>query len=522
MTEPTSTTPRTRRGLVIGARIVTGAIASGVALVVVAAVGLIPLPTFSAEPRAATIQPAAADQVRVCPGAAVRLGDETGGQADSAFAIGAPTVISAAVEGQLGAAPLPNSDAGSGGTSAAPQVLRVPPSEGALLAGAQSQDVDAPDFHGLTSAVCAEPSGSIWLVGGALAVGRTTLLMVANPTDVDSQVSLEIWGEHGAVTAPGMAGIQVAAGTQVTLSLAGFAPGLVSPVVHVTARGGRVVADLQQSIVRGLDAVGVETIGGSADPSMAVVVPGVRILDAVGTARASALADWQDVIAAVRIATPGGVDATVTVRVVPETAGVLGASFNISVPAGTVVELPLDSEAEAETVDGSGGDTSGNGSEELRFGDGRYTVFIDSDQPVVAGVRATTAEDSASNSDTVDSSSTVVPPSDFAWFSSTPALGDTTLITVPNAPEPVISIVNPGSDDVQAELTSRAGGSVPIQLLVPAGGTVSVVVPPGSSYLLTGGTGLGVAVTSAAPGQLAAFVVSSPRPVSGPIVIHAG
>jgi hypothetical protein len=266
----------------------------------------------------------------------------------------------------------------------------------------------------------------------------------------------------------------------------------------------------------------VELTGGSADPAQEVMIPGVRILDAVGTARASALDDWQDVIPVVRMAVPGGTDATATVRVVPESADTPGTSFNVSIPAGTVVELPLDSVAEDETVDPSAGDSSGDGSGELRLGDGSYTVFVDADQPIVAGVRASTADD-AGSSDAPDATDPdTFPSSDLAWFASAPALGDTTLIAVPDAPSPVISITNPGADEVRAQLTSRAGGSVPSPILIRPGGTVSIVVPRGSVYVLSGGTGLGVAVTSADPGALSAFVVSPPRPVSGPIVIHSG
>ncbi len=68
------------RGLVIGARIASGTVAAAVAAVTILFVGLVPLPTTASAPRTLTIEPALADQVRVCPGSAMRLGDASGSE----------------------------------------------------------------------------------------------------------------------------------------------------------------------------------------------------------------------------------------------------------------------------------------------------------------------------------------------------------------------------------------------------------------------------------------------------------
>lgn len=497
-----------RRGLVLGARIASGAVAAGVAAVVVAVVVLVPLPTAGPAPRTLTIQPAPADQVRVCPGAAVRFGDETGGSAGEAFVIGEPVTDGAAHEAELLSSPLNSADAGAP-PAAAPEELRVGPAHGALVAGAQSQEVEAPGFRGFAAAVCGEPSGSTWLVGGATTVGRSTSLLLANPTDVPSRVSLAIFGENGKVVAPGLTGIVVPAHGQRVLSLAGFAPGVVSPVVHVTARGGRVVAELQQSIVRGLDAVGVELIGGGTEPEPSLVIPGVRILDAVGTSRSSALADWHDVVPVVRLAVPGDAPGLVTVRVVPDEEAAAGTSFELAVEAGTVVDIPLDA---------GGHDHVEGEDEEHAHGleDGLYTVFVDADVPVVAGVRASTAVDSGG--EPAPDSALRGPPSDFAWFSAAPPLDGAALVVVPPGPSPLVSIVNPTDEDVELELTSLAGAD-PVLVAVPAGATAAVAVAPGA-YLLNGADGLAVGVSFAGPAASASFVVSPPRPAAAPLVVH--
>jgi len=493
------------RGLVIGARIASGTVAAGVAAVTILVVGLVPLPMSASTPRTLTIEPAIADQMRVCPGSAMRLGDASGGATDTAFALGTPSISGDVVDGAIERTRLTSADPAASAESA-PEVIRVPASEGALVAGAQIQDVDVPDFHGLAAASCTEPNGSIWLVGGATTVGRTTLLLLANPTNVDSQVNLEIFGEDGPVSAPGMTGIDVPAGGQLVFSLAGFAPGLASPVVHVTARGGRVTADLQQSIVRGLDSVGVELVGAGSEPGLSLVVPGVRITDSVGTSRASALGDWQDVGPAVRVAVPGDTAGTVTVRVVPEGADAEGTSFEVDVAAGTVSEIPLDAtEQEGEHLDG--------------LGDGVYTVFVDADVPVVAAVRTSTAVDVGEGAAAEPDALFNAPPSDLAWFGAAPALTGTVVVVVPDGPAPLMSFVNPTADDAQIELASRAGGVDPVMVTVPAGGGTTVAVDPGS-YLVSGSEGLSLSVSYADAGLLAAFVVSPARPVAGPVVVH--
>lgn len=498
-----------QRGLPIGARIASGTVAAGVAAVVIAAVAFLPLPTVGPEPRTVAVEPAPADQVRVCPGSAMRVGDEIGGSTDSVFAIGSPTISAEVRGGELERVRLASVDPAAAEAST-PEALRAPPFDGALVAGAQSQDVDASDFRGLAVASCAEPSGSIWLVGGAATVGRSTLLLLANPTEVPSRVTLEIFGEDGPISAPGMTGIDVPANGQRVLSLAGFAPGVVSPIVHVTARGGRIVATLQQSIVRGLDAVGVETVGGGADPGESLVIPGVRIVDAIGTNRASALADWHDIGPAVRLAVAGDAGGRATVRVVPETAGAVGTSFEVDLEPGTVTDVPLDDGAVDGTTEGAGEQEHVHGLE-----DGVYTVYVDAEVPVVAAVRASTAVDSG-----VEPAPDAVldgPDSDLAWFAAAPALAGEALIVVPGGPSPLVSIVNPTTEDVEIELSPLSAD--PLLVSIPAGGAVSIAVGPGA-YLLSGAQDLSIAVTFAAPGRLASFVVSPARPVAGLLVVH--
>jgi hypothetical protein len=486
---------RARRAAVVGLRVATGVVGIAAALAVIAAVGLLPLPRVAIAAPSTTITPTPADQLRVCPGALLHLGDEQGQNAGTASSLGAPKRRSAAQGAEVRTHELDRTDADTGGTSSAPVVLRIPGGDG-LLSGAQSQAVATDDIRGLAAVDCAEPSGSIWLVGGSTATGRTTLLTLANPTPVDATVSLTILGEKGPVSAPGTTGIAVPAGTQRILSLAGFAPDLASPVVHVVARGGRIVAALQQSTVRGLDAGGVDLVGAAADPATSLVIPGVRVAGADAVAQATGLEDWDDVAPSIRIGNPGSQTAKVQVRLVPEAADARGTSFELDVAAGQVQEVGLDSGVDTDTG-------------ALAVPDGEYSVRVESDAPVVAAARVSTA--SAPDADGA------APASDFAWDAAAPALDGPALVTIAAGPDPRVAVAGPKAGTVTLR---GVGGAADVRVEVPAGGQASAPVVAGASYEIRGGDGYAVSVGYAGSAQLASYLVVSPRPVSGPIVIR--
>src|SRR5690606_426684 len=199
--------------------VVRGLAGLAAAAAVIAAVGLVPLPTLGITPLATTVEPEPADLLALCPGAALRLGDETGANAGKPFTVGRPE-LTVASEGVVAREPLARSDADGGGSDRAPTLLRVAPSDAAALAAAQAQQLDGEgDLRGLAVTGCAEPTSSAWLVGGATTLGRTTLLLLANPTPVEAEVEVEMWGDAGPISAPGMTGIAVPASGQRVLAL---------------------------------------------------------------------------------------------------------------------------------------------------------------------------------------------------------------------------------------------------------------------------------------------------------------
>jgi hypothetical protein len=487
---------------VISLRVVRGLAGMAAAAAVIAAVGLVLLPTIGVTPLATTVTPEAADLLALCPGATLRLGDETGANAGQPFSVGAPD-LTVASTGTPARAPLTRSDADSGGTNRAPMLLRLPPSDDAVLVAAQSQNLDGDGdggLRGLAVAGCAEPTSSAWLVGGATTVGRSTLLLLANPTSVEAEVEVTMWGESGRVMAPGMKGIAVPANGQRVLALSGFAPDLASPMVHVEARGGQIVAALQTSVTRVLDPGGVDFVAAGTAPSREVVIPAVRIADAAGVASSLGLEGYEDLEAIVRVGNPGEETALVEVSVTPTTEQGTATSFQLQVPAGQAVDTALASALEL-------------GAEP--FADGSYTVTLHADSPVVGAVRAST-----SPAPTTDADGDLQPSgADLAWFASASGLSGDVAIAVADADAPVLVAAATDRAAHTLTLTPIDGGDA-ITLEVPGTGSVAVALERDTGYLLSGSKGVAVAVTFAAPGELGGYSITSPRAADSPIVIR--
>ncbi|WP_414171162.1 DUF5719 family protein [Clavibacter tessellarius] len=252
-----------------------------------------------------------------------------------------------------------------GGASTEASVLAVAGAEGddpTELAGAASQIATQSDLAGLAAAPCSEATAESWLVGGGTTTGRTTFVVLDNPSGVSSTVDLAISGEDGAVSAPGASGINVPAGSRRVLSLAGLAPDLSSPAIHVQSRGGQVVATLEQSTVRGLLAGGVDVVVPAAAPATTLTMTGLRVdtqaaaqpapaegeAPAEGTDGAAGSGPGADVgtdpdrSTAVRILVPGSDDADVSVSVAPEdgTDGT-GTTFTVEADGGRVTDFPV-------------------------------------------------------------------------------------------------------------------------------------------------------------------------------------
>jgi len=492
----------------IATRVTTGIAGVVVLGVVVTGALLLPPAASDASAPSVLVTPVATDQQRVCPGALLRSPEADGANATSALAVGSPSVTSGSASGGT-----PTGGPGvrtsrlqapevQGGASTAPSVLAVAGAEGGdptELAGAASQVATEGDLAGLAAAPCSEASSESWLLGGATTTGRTTFVVLDNPSGVASTVDLAIAGEDGPVSAPGASGINVPAGSRRVLSLAGLAPDLSSPAVHVQSRGGQIVATLEQTTVRGLLAGGVDVVVPASAPATALTMTGLRVDTQAAPQPAqedgeappagaegggSDAAPDPELGTTVRILVPGADDADLSVSVAPEdgTDGT-GTTFTVQADAGRVTDFPV-----------------------AGLTDGRYAVTVQSSVPVAAAARTV--------SGAAESGAT-----DFAWLPASGALTRDALVSVPSGPAPLLHVRNPG--DAAATVTARpTDGSDAVTLEVPAGAEVSASVAAGRTYLLEGSAGLTATVTLAEPGRSAALPVVPVLPAADPLRVH--
>ena len=479
-----------RGAAIVGVRVVAGTVGLAIALAAIAGATFLPIPSYTATPPSVEVTPVPTAQQLVCPGALLRLGDETGQSATTASSLGAPSLRSGASAGEVTTTGLQQSDAGTGGTPSAPSLVGSADGDtdgdDVIVGASESQRLDDGDFGGLATAACAPVASETWLVGGSTAVGRTTLITLANPSDVISTVSLAISAETGRVSAPGVTGIVVQPHGQRVLPLAGFAPGVESPVVHVTSRGGQIVANLQQSTVRGIDAGGVDFVGASRAPSTTQVIPGVRISNTAGVQTKLGEDGYADLATVLRVFVPGTEQASAEVSVTSDDGAAAGTSFSVELAGGEVDDLALDGLA-----------------------DGTYTVQVSATEPVVAGVRVSTVASAADGASAA---------TDFAWLSSAGRLDDRAVVAIASGAGAGASLhfANPTDADTQVTLTAENGNN--LSLAVPANGSAAIGVD-GTTYTLTDFDQLYAAVSYTADGAISGFGVQAPAESAGPITI---
>jgi hypothetical protein len=502
--------PRIRTGARLGGGVLGLALFAGV----VTAGTALPLPALERNPPSALVTPEATGQQRLCPGGAIGIG--AGGSATATSFLASPSATAGTSTGEIPeSSSIETPDVGSeGGPDGSPFLLSVPgvgSGDPLLLAAAQSQAVDSGETVGFAASACAEAGSDTWLAAGSTVVGRTSLLLLSNPSAVTATVDLAIFGEDGAISAPGSAGISIPAGTQRVIPLAGLAPDVASPVVRVQSTGGQVVAALQSSVVRGLEPGGVEVTGRTAGPGLTQVLPGLRVSataagappeaapeagadagaggDAGTAAPPSEDEHGADTETALRVFVPGDEDAVLTIGVRTEagTAGE-GLSFPYQASAGRVTDIPFTDD----------------------LAEGLYTVTVESTVPVVASARSSTGGGTTGI--------------DLAWFAapSGPISGEA-LLAVPQGPDPRVHLANLGETDARAVLTpaSPAGaGAAEITVDVPEGATVSASVVAGTVYRLSSADPLFGSVSFLGDGQSSAFPINPGNPSASPLRVY--
>jgi hypothetical protein len=441
------------------------------------AAGTLELSPVTAAVPSAVITPTAADQARVCAGPLVQLAADGSSNA-SAFGAAELTVGSESdpIQTPLAA---PNNTAGDAFGS--PLVVSESTANDAsiapLLAAVQSQSAGLDDLQGFAASPCIEASAESWVVGGSTDVGRTSVLALTNPTRSDAIVDIAIFGETGAIDAPGSQGVIVKAGEQKLLSLAAFAPNLITPIVHITSRGGQVAAGIQHSVIRGLTPNGVEYVTPTAPAANEQTLAGLVIAP---NAPAVSDEDYDDNSPVLRMMAPGTEAAQVNVTFTSEGGGAAPEPLAYQLEAGMATEISL------RTLPA-----------------GSYTAHVSSDQPVVVGARTSIA---------------VGESSDLAWFQSSTVLPDDVMIAVPAGDTPVLHVANPGTRALTVTLDASTGDSLTAE--VPARSTVAVPVRGGVSYSTSGVEGAFAQLSIVTPTGMAAFAVQPANPSATPVTVY--
>jgi hypothetical protein len=473
-----------RRIVRIGARVLGLVAAGALAVGALAAAALVPWPDHRAMAPSLVVQPAENRQLRVCAGPLLTLGEDPAA-ATAVSSVGPADIVRAAEPPDALLEELPLAAPGNplAGEDGTPVAIAAEPGgvDAGMLAGAQSQEVASETLAGFASTACGEAVAEAWLVAGATSLGRSGLVLLANPTAVAATVDVRVFGETGAVDAPSAVDLIVPPGSQRVLSLAGLAPNLTSPVVHVTSTGGAIAASLEHSVVVGLAPAGIELTGATAAPATSQVIPGLVVPQAGGIAATEDHADGDD-HPAVRLFAPGEDSVDVSIGVVPES-GTGGNTIEATLEPGRVVDVPLG------ILDA-----------------GAYTIRIEADAPVVAAARATVGG--------AEGQTDAAAPSDLAWTVATAPLLDSAVVAVPPGPSPTLHLVNPA-----AEVTVTVGGA-DRAVTVPAAGAAAVALDAGASVVLGGTAGLHATVSFAGDDELASFGVQPPGPLDSPITVY--
>ncbi|HEX3822942.1 MAG TPA: DUF5719 family protein [Mycobacteriales bacterium] len=180
----------------------------------------------------------------------------------------------------------------------------------------------------LSGVRCEAPETDWWFAGADGRVGFSDTLVLANPAPTQAVVSVSIWGPGGPRLNSRLGVLRLAAQSHLVIPIAAHAPDIARLAVHVHAESGAVSAAMFDERTSALASDGSDYLPPTAAPSRSLVIAG--FLAGKGSRQ-------------VIIANPGGVDATVGLRLVTASGSFVpsGAS-QVVVRAGRTSRVDLD------------------------------------------------------------------------------------------------------------------------------------------------------------------------------------
>ena len=336
-----------------------------------------------------------------CPGAFVEVGGPSGVELGSVLRFGEALISSqVSAEQLIGEIPI-RSEQGVGLMAA--DALQSTN----LLSLLQVQAVDRERAIGLAASYCQKPRSSGWLINGSAVVGSESVLIAANPGEIEAIVELEVHLPGGVVSDR----FALAPFEQKLISTAGYANGEQAFAIFFKSSGPALSMALQNRQTRGLTPTGIEIEPLSADPATEHVFTGLRPLTA-GFENPS-----------MRIYNPG---ATATEVIVTAFTGESVELFRANVQPGNFAEI------------------------ELLVQDGFALITLLSEQPVLAAIK----------------NSSIEPVLDFAWVQ--PAQKFTSVSLPLSSYQNTLVISNPQALPVEITLETFSSGRSSVQNLVIA------------------------------------------------------
>lgn len=205
-----------------------------------------------------------------CPGAFVEVGGASGVELGSILRV-SEALISSYVSAQqlIGEVPV-RSEQGVGVTAADAEQSTN------LLSLLQVQAVDRERANGLAATYCQQPATSGWLINGSAIVGAESVLIAANPGEIEAIVEIFVHLPGSVVTDR----FALAPFEQKLISTAGYANGEAAFAMFFKSSGPALSMALQNRQTRGLTPTGIEIESLTRDPATEHVFAGFRPLTA--------------------------------------------------------------------------------------------------------------------------------------------------------------------------------------------------------------------------------------------------
>ena len=375
--------------------------------------------------------------------------------------------------------------AGTDAKLSSPAVYASQPAEAGFLAGATSQNIDTPFARGYQASACQTPQSESWLVAGSTTTGRQSVLTLSNPGRVQAVVDLALFGESGPISAPAARGVLLQPGERRVFSLSGLAPDEASPVIRVQSSGTPVTATLHVSLVRGLQPDGADVASSQHGPSATRVIPGVWLEPEDTLGPILGVEGYSDVAPVLRLLSP---DENSNARVIVEKPVGDSVVSEVALQAGKVLDVQL-----------------------AELGQGYASIRIESNQPVVAGVRQSAVAENKT---------------DLAWVPSARAIESVASVVVPGGIDATLQMVNLTEEPITvsyarvSEDESSVLGQGRIEL-GPGETSTRGLGDTGGNYLLETDGAVALAVSLREPGAIAHLVVNAPPAVQPAVSVFA-